>query len=147
MDKKFTAYCGLCCLDCIPSNAEFFSLLHRLDGMLEKLQFDEYAKLKSKKQTLFNEYPTFVKILREIQNLRCAFPCREGGGKPNCEVRQCVLNHGYNGCWRCNVRRSCELLESLRQIHPNLDHHLDLISEFGPEKWFEKRGAHYKWQP
>jgi len=147
MDKKFTAYCGLCCLDCIPSNGELFSLLHRLDGMLEKLQFDEYAKLKSKKQTIFNEYPTFVKILKEISNLRCALPCREGGGKPNCEVRQCALNHGYDGCWGCKSRRSCELLEPLRQIHPNLDLHLDLILELGSEKWFEKRGAHYKWQP
>jgi len=146
MDKKFTAYCGLCCLDCIPSNGELFSLLHRLDGMLEKLQFNEYAKLKSKKQTIFNEYPTFVNILKEISNLRCTLPCREGGGKPNCEVRQCVLNHGYDGCWECESRRSCELLEPLRQIHPNLDLHLDLILELGPEKWFEKRGAHYKWQ-
>jgi len=147
MDKKFTAYCGLCCLDCIPSNGELFSLLHRLDGMLEKLQFDEYAKLKSKKQTIFNEYPTFVKILKEISNLRCALPSREGGGKPNCEVRQCALNHGYDGCWGCKSRRSCELLEPLRQIHPKLDLHLDLILELGSEKWFEKRGAHYKWQP
>jgi len=146
MDKKFTAYCGLCCLDCIPSNGELFSLLHRLDGMLEKLQFNEYAKLKSKKQTIFNEYPTFVEILKEISNLRCALPCREGGGKPNCEVRECVLNHGYDGCWGCESRRSCELLEPLRQIHPNLDLHLDLILELGPEKWFEKRGTHYKWQ-
>ena len=146
MDKKFTAYCGLCCLDCIPSNGELFSLLHRLDGMLEKLQFNEYAKLKSKKQTIFNEYPTFVNILKEISNLRCALPCREGGGKPNCEVRECVLNHGYDGCWGCESRRSCELLEPLRQIHPNLDLHLDLILELGPEKWLEKRGVHYKWQ-
>jgi hypothetical protein len=146
MDKKFTAYCGLCCLDCIPSNVELFSLIHQLHGMLQELHFDEYAKLKTKKQPIFNEYPTFVKILRKISNLRCAFPCREGGGKSNCEVRQCALNHGYDGCWGCNLRRSCELLEPLRQIHPNLEHHLDLISELGPEKWFEKRSAHYKWQ-
>jgi len=147
MDKKFTAYCGLCCLDCIPSNVEFFSLIQRLERMLEELQFDEYAKLKSKKQTIFGEYPTFAKILREISNLHCAFPCREGGGKPNCEVRQCVQTRGYEGCWECNQRPACELLEPLRQIHPNLDRHLDLILELGPEKWFEKRGAHYKWQP
>lgn len=80
MEKKFTAYCGLCCLDCIPSNTEFFSLIERLERMLEELQFDEYAKLKSKKQSLFNEYPMFIKILREIKDLRFAFPCREGGG-------------------------------------------------------------------
>lgn len=43
MDEKLTAYCGLCCADCIPSREELFVLVDRLDQALEQLQFDKYA--------------------------------------------------------------------------------------------------------
>ena len=46
MDKKFTAYCGLCCLDCIPSNVEFFSLIQRLERMLEGRSFCRRGKIR-----------------------------------------------------------------------------------------------------
>ena len=47
MDEYLTAYCGLRLADCIPSCEELFALVDRLDQMLEQLQFDQYAKLKS----------------------------------------------------------------------------------------------------
>jgi len=34
----------------------------------------------------------------------------------------------------------------LRRIHPDLDHHLDLIAEMGPEQCFEKRESIYVWR-
>lgn len=50
------------------------------------------------------------------------------------------------GCWQCQVRSECALLDLLRGVHPNLDYHLDLIEEMGPGNWFEKRREHYRWQ-
>jgi len=41
MDEKFTAFCGLCCVDCIPSNHVFFNLAHNLEEVLSDLQFDD----------------------------------------------------------------------------------------------------------
>ena len=87
MNKKFTAFCGLCCIDCIPSNHNFFNIVQNLEEILSDLQFDEYAKLKAKNNPFFEEYPMFIKVLREIESLKCPVPCREGGGKPECEVR------------------------------------------------------------
>jgi len=114
--------------------------------MLEQLQFDKYAKRKSAQQKNFKSYPTFVSVLHQIRELRCPTPCRQGGGKSYCEVRECVQSKKLKGCWECKDRRECALLDRLRRIHPNLDYHLDLIADMGPAKWFEKRREHYVWQ-
>jgi hypothetical protein len=47
MNESLTSFCGLCCIDCIPSREEFFTLVYRLDEMLGELQFEHYAELKS----------------------------------------------------------------------------------------------------
>lgn len=146
MDEKFTAFCGLCCVDCIPSNNNFFHLVMNLEDKLTDLQFDEYARLKAENNLTFKEYPTFLKVLKEIESLKCPAPCREGGGKPECDIRNCVLERGYSGCWECGDRLTCSKLNSLRRVHPNLDYHLELIGKYGPKNWFSKRKTHYRWQ-
>lgn len=145
MDATLTAYCGLCCSDCIPSREDLFALADRLYQMLEQLQF-QYAKLKSAQNKEFEDYPTFLLVLHQIKELRCPAPCRQGGGKSYCEVRECVRSKELKGCWECKDRQKCALLDRLRRIHPNLDYHLGLIAEMGHAKWFEKRKEHYTWQ-
>ena len=142
MDESLTAYCSLCCADCIPSREELFALVDRLDQMLEELQFDQYAELKSAQHEAFEDYPTFLSVLRQIKELRCPAPCQQGGGEPSCEIKQCVQSKGLKGCWECRDRRKCTLLDDLRSVHPNLDYHLDLIADMGPAQWFEKRREH-----
>jgi len=146
MDEQLTSYCGLCCDDCIPSREEFFLLVHRLEEVLEELQFDRYAELKAKTIEELKDYPTFLSVLRRIRELRCAKPCRQGGGKPACPIRQAAQDKGLPGCWACDIRRQCPQLDRLRGIHPHLDHHLDLINELGPAGWFTEREEHYRWQ-
>lgn len=146
MDKRYTALCGLWCLDCIPSNKRFFTVVKELKGLLVGLQFEQYARLKSRSNAVFREYPHFVSVLEEIQKLECITPCTEGGCKPDCEVRECVLRKNFAGCWECDRNSDCELLKPLKSVHPNLGYHLALIRRNGPEKWFKKRKAHYAWQ-
>ncbi len=146
MDERLTSYCGLCCSDCIPSRASFFALADGLERELVALRFDEYAALKGEGDETFRDYPTFLSVLEAIRELRCPGPCREGGGKPGCAIRDCARERGHEGCWECETRPLCERLARLRAAHPHLDPHLDLIHELGPAGWFEQRQAHYRWQ-
>jgi hypothetical protein len=146
MDERLTSYCGLCCADCIPSHEEFFDLVNRLAEMLDELRFGHYAELKSEINEEFKEYPKFLSILHHIKGLRCANPCQLGGGNPQCKIRLCAQSKRLKGCWQCQSRSECTLLDRLRGVHPNLDYHLDLIEEMGPGNWFEKRKEHYRWQ-
>jgi hypothetical protein len=146
MDEGLTSYCGLCCADCIPSHQEFFDLVNRLAEILEELRFRHYAELKSEINEEFKEYPKFLSILHHIKELRCANPCQLGGGNPQCKIRLCAQSKKLRGCWQCQARSECTLLDRLRSVHPNLDYHLDLIEEMGPGNWFKKRKEHYRWQ-
>lgn len=129
--------------DCIPPRKEFFTPVDRLDGTPEQPRFDRYAELKSTQHIKdFEDYPTFLSVLRQIKELRCPSPCRQGGRKPQCEVRDCVQRKLLNGCSECEDRPKCSLLDRLRHVHPDLDHHLDLIAEMGPEQCFKKGGEH-----
>jgi len=145
-DKEYTSYCGLYCLDCIPSNRSLFSTVKKLRNLLVDLQFEEYAEIKSKNNKTLKEYPKFIKVLHAMSKLECFAPCREGGGNPNCRVRKCVLNRNYEGCWECDGYGDCELLHPLKKVHPNLEYHLELIRKEGLENWSIKRKKHYYWE-
>lgn len=146
MDANLTSYCGLCCSDCIPSDAELFSIIDSLDRKLQDIQFEYYAELKSDSNEYFKDYSLFLTILHQIQKLRCSVPCRLGGGKSRCIIRECAKGRGLSGCWQCLERKKCPLLDRLRTFHPHIDYHLDCIEEMGLAAWFEKRKEHYRWQ-
>ena len=115
-----TCYCGLYCLDCIPSQTELYTTAARLEELLTGLQFDKYAELKanqtywSKANESFKHYPRFIEVLGAIRGLQCHSTCREGGGYKGgtCQVRKCAQNKDLKGCWECPEYKSCRLLES-----------------------------------
>lgn len=143
-NQKFTAYCGLYCSDCIPSNQELFELLDRMETLLKELKFHEYAQLKSKTYEIFKDYPAFLKVLKEMNKLKCKAICTEGGCKVDCKIRECVNNHKFEGCWECSDFKSCQLLEPLKEFH-NLEFNLEMIKKHGPKKWTSYRANHYRW--
>jgi hypothetical protein len=145
MDKNLTSYCGLYCSDCIPSDAELFSIIDSLDTKLQDIQFEYYAELKSESNEHFKDYSLFLTILHQVQKLQCSAPCRLEGGKSRCMIRECARGKELSGCWQCMERKECALLDRLRIVHPHIDYHLDLIEEMGPVTWFEKRKEHYRW--
>lgn len=143
-NKKYTAYCGLYCLDCIPSNEKLFKSLEELENLLEDIKFDKYAELKAKTNETFNEYSKFIEVLHEMKNLECTDLCTEGGCKENCKIRECVKEKNYEGCWECKEFKECELLDYLKGIH-SIEHNLEMIKEHGVEHWADKREKHYNW--
>jgi Protein of unknown function (DUF3795) len=145
-DQTYTSYCGLYCRDCIPSNRRLFALAGELEGKLAELHFEEYAAFKARGDASFGDYQGFLRVLHAIRGLECTAPCRAGGGKIGCAVRDCVLARQLPGCWECPEYRTCELLGPLRRFHPNLEHHLDLIRQEGIDAWSARRKGHYPWQ-
>lgn len=145
-ERIFTAFCGLYCRDCIPSDWRLFELAGYLEAELARVRFEEYARLKTGADATFADYPAFLRVLGAIRGLECPAPCRSGGGKAVCTVRDCVLARGLAGCWDCGERGTCRRLAPLLEFHPNLAHHLDLIRQEGPGAWSAKRRGHYPWQ-
>jgi len=144
--RRFTAYCGLYCRDCIPGNGDLFRAARELTRLLNEVGFDEYASRKAEKVGPLRDYAAFAGVLDAITQLECPAPCREGGGNPDCAVRACAIEKHYVGCWECEDFRGCSLLDSLRRFHgENIDHNLEMIRQHGPDNWAEHRAKHYPW--
>ena len=149
-NRELTAFCGLYCRDCIPSNTRLYELIHELDDLLIELKFENYAELKSKRSPAFEKYGNFIEVLKEIKKLKCDPYCYHGphselGCAPDCKIRRCVLLKKLDGCWECDYYKSCENLVYLKEFHPGLEHNLDVIKEHGIDNWIDKRGKHYWW--
>jgi len=145
-DRERTACCGLCCEDCIPSNRVLFDAAERLRAELEKCQFDEYARYKSRGNRTFEQFETFRAVLDATLTLRCPAPCSRGGGRPNCPIRDCAHGKKLDGCWQCAAFETCELLEPLCACHGDTHrHNLRMIRQHGVENWSHQRGTHYVW--
>lgn len=149
-NRKATAYCGLYCEDCIPSNRRLFTLVKELEQLLDTVKFENYAKLKAKRSEVFNRYKDFTEVLSKIKKLECIPTCYNGpkselGCSNKCIIRECVINKRFEGCWECDLYKSCEKLERHKIFHPNTEHNLNMIKEFGINNWVDKRGKHYKW--
>jgi hypothetical protein len=144
-EKRLTSYCGLYCLDCIPSNRCLFEILKSFENQLKKTKFEKYAKVKSVANLTFKKYSDFQEVLTAIKNLECKAPCRENGGFVDCKIRSCAINKNYEGCWECGSFKSCELLSPIKKIHPLLDNNLGLIKHKGVDNWSPQRGKHYSW--
>jgi hypothetical protein len=142
-DSEYTSYCGLYCRDCIPSNKEFVDAVRQVKCILEEIQFEKYAEIKSKGDPIFEQYPVFAKLLSRISTIECVSPCRAGGSNPGCKIRECNISRNFTGCWECNDRQSCEQLKPLKQAHPNLEYHQELIKEKGLSEWSKHRKGHY----
>ena len=144
--KAMTAYCGLYCGDCIPSHARLFELLEELRRLASELHLESYAELISYRDDAFASYPLFARMLDTLAGLRCPGPCRAGGGKTTCAIRDCARGKGLEGCWECDDRRGCELLDPLRGFHGGtIDGNLDAIAACGMGGWTGRRGKHYPW--
>jgi hypothetical protein len=151
-DVELTAYCGLYCADCLPSNQSLFRVAKKLKEELDKRQFENHAEIRSVYNEVFKDYEVFKKVLSEIIKLRCAAPCAKGGPFikggviPDCRIRVCVHEKGVKGCWECSNFESCKLLEPLSVYHGDTPrYNLRLIKEYGIENWADKRGKHYLW--
>jgi hypothetical protein len=94
-DRLLTAYCGLFCGDCIPARKSLFETAGKLEDLLQELRFENYAELKAKTDKTFEDYPQFARFLGTIRKLECPAPCREGGGKPACPIRECRRGRHY----------------------------------------------------
>ena len=145
-DREQTACCGLCCGDCIPSNRRLFDTAERLRQELEKCQFGAYAAYKSKSNRTFGHFGTFREVLDALLTLRCARPCSQGGGRPNCPIRACAHGKGMEGCWDCAACETCAHLAPLSAAHGDtVQQNLRAIRQLGVEHWTDARGPHYAW--
>ncbi|MBN1505303.1 MAG: DUF3795 domain-containing protein [Sedimentisphaerales bacterium] len=117
--ERLIACCGLYCGDCSGYKGTIANLARDLHKELERERFADLAKVLAKIPFFkaFEGYPQCRKVLETLPKLRCNKTCRGDGGPPYCEIRMCNRDKGYDGCWQCDLFRTCTKLNFLRDGH------------------------------
>jgi hypothetical protein len=147
-EKDLTAYCGLYCGDCIRYKCRASELADELLNEIDKNNFTEYAKIKRTHKKEFENFKSFISLLKAISEIKCEIPCGLGGdgcgGK--CEIIACVSTKGFEGCWECSDFERCDKFEFLKPFHGDAPlKNLRKIKELGIENWAKTREKCYPW--
>lgn len=114
------AYCGLYCGDCFIKNSDVADKAKALADRLNEVHFERYANgfanVNSEFKPLLN-YNGFYDALHSLNELRCEYACKQGGGSPSCKIRKCCEAKQIDGCWLCDTFESCETLAWLAPLH------------------------------
>ncbi len=133
---KVLAPCGLNCSKCL---AYVDGEIKRNAGELKRLlgAFDSYAERFSRFNAVFDNYPSFKKLLDHFAQAGCK-GCRNGDCiYPNCGVAPCSKKRGIDFCFQCN-EYPCEKTN----FDPNLKERWikmnNLMKEIGVEAYYEE---------
>ncbi len=110
-------HCGIWCGSCLIGNGTLKVLTERYEKIIEKYGMEEWAF----KNCSFEE---FKKGLLSIQSETSCSGCLKGGGRPNCEIRNCASSRDMIFCTDCNDYKKCEnsaLIQKMREGAHNAD--------------------------
>jgi len=83
------------------------------------------------------EFQNFIRGLDWFANSGCK-GCRQEGGMPNCEIRDCCKEKGLENCYFCKDFSKCEKLGYQRETY-QIDKNYARIKQIGYEKWLKEQ--------
>jgi len=147
-DKSLTGYCGLYCGDCIRYKCRASELSVELLHEIEKHHFSRYAEVKKNHKKEFENFDSFVALLKAISGIKCETPCGSGGDGcgGSCTIINCVQEKQINGCWECSKFENCEKFDFLKPFHGDSTiKNLRNIRKYGVSDWAQFREKCYPW--
>ncbi len=128
-------YCGLYCGACDIYQQRISKSGNELKRVLDAYNFGDIAKQVPE----LEDYDAFYKTLNTLITFFGQCPaCQKGGGDPECKIRLCCKEKGYQSCAEC-PSLPCEKLKPLSDGYPGLLENLKEIKESGLEKWCQKQ--------
>ncbi|MBE0433096.1 DUF3795 domain-containing protein [candidate division WOR-3 bacterium] len=97
-NSNLIAYCGLYCGDCFMYKGKIADLARNLRKELRASKFSRFASMISKYFKPYKNYGTTYEVLGMMLRLRCKRTCHDGGGPPQCKVRNCCTKKKIPGC-------------------------------------------------
>jgi hypothetical protein len=147
-EKDFTAFCGLYCGDCIRYKSRASDLAAELLREIDEHHFTEYANIKRTHTKEFENFKSFIALLKAISGINCEIPCRLGGDGCGgaCEIIKCVKNQSLEGCWECKNFEKCDKFDFLKPFHADAPkNNLRKIKKHGIFNWAKNRDKCYPW--
>ena len=125
-------YCGLYCELCaqrgrIPTQAT------ALKESMAKEGWDFFGEY------IYDDFEDFWKILDTLSDKNSSCPgCRQGGGDPECKIRDCARENKVDVCPLCDDY-PCDLIKEFDKVYPLTISDGNRMSEIGLEAWIEEQ--------
>ena len=132
---ELAAYCGIYCGACDIYQKRISKAGNELKKVLDALEFESFATQVPGLQN----YDTFYKTLDTLIMFfgQCA-GCPKGGGPPQCLIRACCREKGYQTCAECDSY-PCEKVKYIVDAYPPSKDNIKEIKDIGLEKWSQKQ--------
>jgi hypothetical protein len=135
---ELATYCGLYCGACAIKNGQIRDTAKTLRDMLGAYGYPEWAPMVADFVPATKHYPEFDGVLEWLTTQDCE-GCLAGGGNPQCAIRICAREKGFNGCWECS-EATCEKLQEIDQ-GSGASESRQRIREIGLEAWLAEQAA------
>lgn len=130
-------YCGLYCNACGIRQGQIKTAVNNLRGIVTAYGFDKIMPQLANWEPSFKHYDEFSQVMGGLVKLFGDCPgCLQGGGDPDCKVRQCAKQKGHRTCAQCNQKEICEPLAPYRKGHAGPA--LETIRQKDIEKYAEE---------
>lgn len=126
-------YCGLYCGACAMGNGEIRNTAADLETLLQMYSYGEWAPSLVEFVPAVQHWTGFEQVLEWLKTQSC-IGCRAGGGDPECAIRACAVERGFEGCWAC-PDDGCEKLQRIDAFSPMVPKSRQVIREIGMEEW------------
>jgi hypothetical protein len=102
-------FCGIWCGSCVLGNGSLKELTKRYEDIVEKYGLREWAPEGF-------DYDKFRKELTSVKEVSLCDGCLKGGGRTDCEMRDCASNKRIADCCRCDEFMACKNSEPLQKM-------------------------------
>jgi hypothetical protein len=132
---ELAAHCGIYCGACDIHQKRISQAGNELKKVLDALEFESFAN----QVPGLENYDTFYKTLNTLITFfgQCA-GCQKGGGPPQCQIRTCCKEKGYQTCAQCDSY-PCDKVKYIVDGYPPSKNNIEEIRNIGLEKWSAKQ--------
>ena len=132
-ETRMTAYCGLYCETCAFHEGTIPDLARDLRKELRKAKFDKIAEVIPFMDA--QKYQETYDYLGQMVQLRCK-GCKVSARSQFCDIAQCAIKKGYDGCWECDEFTGCAKMDFLVPVHGDAHlKNLRKIKKVGVDEW------------
>lgn len=132
MNDLSVGFCGVCCSHC-GMQTRIPQMASELQRFVEAYRYGEWIGY----ITQDFDFKNFLKGLGWFAHSGCK-GCLNGGGMPNCEVRDCCKGKGLDNCYFCEEFLKCAKLAYQKETY-KIEENYFKIKQSGYEQWLKEQ--------
>lgn len=131
-------FCGIYCGNCDMGNGSIVNTAKNLEKFAKDYEFEKWYQMIPVGESEKFDFQEFKKGMKWFMKYSLCPGCQMGGGPPECKVKICAKEKGFEICSECDLMNSCKKINWVEENYSKVRKTLNEIKKKGKEKWIEK---------